>query len=82
MPLYQSVGINPYGLSQERVPRLLANLNFQYRPEPTPDGPDVAAGLQLLNLFDTRPLLNFYSAFSGTRFVQQRRVLLNASIHF
>ncbi|MBT9585486.1 TonB-dependent receptor [bacterium] len=82
IPQYQAVGIDPYGLLQERVPRLLANLNFTYRPEPTPDGPDVSGGLQILNLFDTRPLLNFYSAFSGTRFVQQRRVLLNASIRF
>ncbi|MCW5871218.1 MAG: hypothetical protein KIS61_28440 [Candidatus Eremiobacteraeota bacterium] len=52
-------------------------MNIQYRPEE-----DVSAGLQVLNLFDSRPLLNFYSAFSGTRFVQQRRILLNASIRF
>lgn len=82
IPLYQAVGINPYGLTVERQPRFLANLNLQYRPQPSLDGPDVAAGFQVLNLFDTRPLLNFYSAFSGTRFVQQRRFLLNASIRF
>ncbi len=77
IPQYQAVGINPYGISVERNPRLLANLNVQYRPED-----DLSAGLQVLNVFDSRPLLNFYSAFSGTRFVQQRRVLLNASIRF
>jgi len=77
IPQYQAVGINPYGITVERNPRWLANLNIQYRPED-----DVSAGLQVLNVFDTRPLLNFYSAFSGTRFVQQRRILLNASIRF
>lgn len=77
IPQYQAVGINPYGITVERNQRFLANLNLQYRPED-----DISAGLQVLNLFDSRPLLNFYSAFSGTRFVQQRRFLLNASIRF
>jgi outer membrane receptor protein involved in Fe transport len=82
IPLYQNAGIFPYGLTSEREPRFLANLNCQYQPKPTGDGPDFGGGLQILNLFDSRPLLNFYSAFSGTRFVQRRRVLLNASIRF
>ena len=77
IPQYNAVGITPYGISTERTPRWLANLNIQYKPEE-----DVSAGLQVLNVFDSRPLLNFYSAFSGTRFVQQRRILLNASIKF
>ena len=77
IPQYNAVGINPYGISTERTPRWLANMNLQYKPEE-----DVSAGLQVLNVFDSRPLLNFYSAFSGTRFVQQRRILLNASIKF
>lgn len=82
IPLYLAAGIRPYGLDQERVPRFIANLNLQYRPQPSADGPDFSGGLQVFNLFDNRNLLNFYSAFSGNRFVQQRRFLLNASLHF
>jgi hypothetical protein len=82
LPLYQAVGINPYGISSERQPRFLANFSVQYQPKPSQDGPDFSGGLQVLNLFDNRPLLNFYSAFSGTRFVQQRRFLLNAAVRF
>lgn len=76
LPAYQSVGIFPYGLTSERQPRFLANINVQYNHE------DFSGGLQVLNLLDSRPLLNFYSAFSGTRFIQQRRFLLNASVRF
>lgn len=80
--LYQGVGINPYGISQERVDRFLVNLNLQYMAPREGDGLQWGAGLQVLNLFDDRPLLNFLSAFSGTRFVSQRRVLFNGILRF
>ncbi len=39
-------------------------------------------GLQVLNLFDSRQVINFQSAFSGTRFQQGRRLLLSVSLKF
>ena len=36
----------------------------------------------MINLFDQRPLVNFLSEFSGTRFVPQRRILFNAQVRF
>lgn len=78
LSLYQQAGISPFGLRGERQPRWLANLNLQYQPKDS----DLSLGLQVLNVFDSRPLLNFYSDFSGTRFVQQRRFLLNGAIRF
>jgi outer membrane receptor protein involved in Fe transport len=39
-------------------------------------------GLEVENVFDTRTVINFQSAFSGTRFQRARRVLLSASFGF
>ncbi len=39
-------------------------------------------GLSIENLLDDRTVINFQSAFSGTRFMQARRVLLNANLTF
>lgn len=81
--LYNQVGISPFGYSGDRVPRFLTNLSLNYfPPRLSEDGPEIGAGLQILNLFDQRPLLNFLSEFSGTRFVQQRRILFNAQVRF
>jgi outer membrane receptor protein involved in Fe transport len=80
--LYNSVGITPFGYNAERVSRFLTNLSVNYYPPNQGDGPEFGGGIQVLNLFDNRPLLNFLSEFSGTRFVQQRRVLLNAQMRF
>lgn len=82
LSLYNAAGINPYGYSGARIPRVITNLNLNYMPKPSSDGPDIGGGLQILNLFDDRSLINFYSDFSGTRFVPQRRFLFNAQIKF
>lgn len=81
LPLYNSVGITPFGLSGERQDRFITNLNIQYRPEEK-DGGTFGAGLQVFNLFDDRSLLNLFSEFSGTRFVTGRRFLLNVNARF
>jgi hypothetical protein len=39
-------------------------------------------GLDVENLFDSREVINFQSAFSGTRFQQGRRILVSASLKF
>ncbi len=39
-------------------------------------------GLQVFNVFDSRQVINFQSAFSGTRFQQGRRVLVSAAFKF
>lgn len=80
LALYRSVGVYPYGLTGDRVPRFLTNLSLNYFPREKSDGFEVGGGLQVLNLFDDRSLINFFSAFSGTRFQSQRRVMVHAAL--
>lgn len=78
LPLYNSIGIFPYGLSGDRIPRYIQNVNVRYFP-PDAEGEGksgMGVGLEVQNLFDNREVLNFLSHFSGTRFLQGRRVLL------
>lgn len=82
LQLYNAAGVFPYGYNAQRVPRFLANLSLNYWPKREPQSVEYGGSLQILNLFDNRPLLNFFSEFSGTRFVQQRRILLNGMIRF
>lgn len=82
LALYNAAGVSPYGLNAARVPRFLTNLSVNYWPKREKDSVEYGGSLQVLNLFDQRPLLNFFSDFSGTRFVQQRRILLNGMIRF
>ena len=81
LPLYNSIGITPFGISGERQDRFITNLNIQYMPKDK-DGGTLGAGLQVFNLFDDRSLLNLFSEFSGTRFVTGRRFLLNLNARF
>lgn len=81
LPLYNSIGIRPFGLSGDRQDRFITNLNIQYLPE-NEDGVDLGVGLKVFNLFDDRSVLNFLSEFSGTRFVRGRRFLFNGQIRF
>lgn len=80
LALYRSIGVYPYGITGDRVPRFLTNLSLNYFPREKSDGFEVGGGLQVLNLFDDRSLINFFSAFSGTRFNSQRRVMLHATL--
>jgi outer membrane receptor protein involved in Fe transport len=82
LPLYNSVGITPFGLSGERQNRFITNLNILYQPEKKDGKGTLGAGLQVFNLFDDRSLLNLFSEFSGTRFVTGRRFLLNLNASF
>ena len=82
LQLYNAAGVFPYGLNADRVPRFLTNLSVNYWPKRETNSVEYGGSLQVLNLFDQRPLLNFFSDFSGTRFIQQRRVLLNGMIRF
>lgn len=82
LTLYNAAGVFPYGYNAQRVPRFLANLSLNYWPKREPQSVEYGGSLQILNLFDNRPLLNFFSDFSGTRFIQQRRILLNGMIRF
>lgn len=82
LQLYNAAGIFPYGYNSLRVPRFLTNLSVNYWPKREPQSVEYGGSLQVLNLFDNRPLLNFFSDFSGTRFVQQRRIMLNGMVRF
>ena len=79
---YSAPGIFPYGLNQQRIPRFLANLSTYYWPVREPNSVEYGGSLQVINLFDQRNLINFFSDFSDTRFNQQRRILLNGMVRF
>lgn len=82
LPLYNSIGLTPFGLSGGRQSRFITNLNLQYSPNDDKDGPSLGAGLQVFNVFDDRSVLNLLSEFSGNRFVTGRRFLLNLNTRF
>ena len=83
LPLYNSIGIFPYGLSGGRQSRFITNLSLQYMPKDSDkQGASLGGGIQVFNLFDDRSNLNFLSEFSGTRFVTGRRFLLNLHAKF
>ncbi|MFN8610762.1 MAG: hypothetical protein U0931_24690, partial [Vulcanimicrobiota bacterium] len=82
LALYNAAGVYPYGYNANRIPRFLTNLSLNYWPKREPESVEYGGSLQILNLFDQRPLLNFFSDFSGTRFITQRRILLNGMIRF
>lgn len=87
------VGLNLYygsgtfssvvGEGGKRTPRTQVNLRLATSPHLFGSA-DHGGGLQLdvENLFDQRNVINFQSAFSGTRFQQGRRVLLSANGKF
>lgn len=81
LPLYNALGYTPFGYSGDRFGRFLTNLRLGYQPRDENGKPTggFGANVEVNNLFDDRTLLNFFSEFSGTRFVQGRRVLLNAT---
>lgn len=82
LPLYNSIGITPYGLTGDRQARFLTNINLQYMPVDKNGNGTLGAGLQVFNLFNDRSNLNFLSEFSGTRFVTGRRFLFNLNARF
>lgn len=84
VPLYNAVGIAPYGLSGSRFSRFITNLHFGWMPRDADGKPrsGVGFGVTVQNLFNNRSVLNFLSEFSGTRWVQGRRVLINGFFRF
>lgn len=63
-----------------RTPRTQVNLHAGFGPSTFHNRGGLS--LDVENLFDTRDVINFQSAFSGTRFQQGRRVLLSLSGSF
>jgi outer membrane receptor protein involved in Fe transport len=81
LPLYNSVGIQPFGFSGERVDRFITNFNLEYRPQQR-DGGVLGGGIQVFNVFNDRSLVNLFSEFSGSRYVTGRRFMLNLNARF
>ena len=63
-----------------RTPRTQVNLHGNMAPRVFNGRGNVS--LDIVNLFDDRTVINFQSAFSGTRFQQGRRILLSLSGSF
>lgn len=82
LALYRAAGLNPYGYTSDRIPRFISNLSFTYFPPEESDGIQAGASVKINNLFDSRPLMNFLSEFSGTRFYNQRSVMFQGLFRF
>jgi outer membrane receptor protein involved in Fe transport len=78
--LYHGSGVASSVVDTTRTPRTV--LNLRLASQPTLFGGTAQNGhggveLNIENLLDDRPVINFQSAFSGTRFQQGRRILLS-----
>ncbi len=71
---------SPIPPSSERVPRSEVDLHLTSGKKLF--GGRGGFGLDVANLFDSRDVINFQSAFSGTRFQQGRRILGSAFLTF
>jgi outer membrane receptor protein involved in Fe transport len=71
---------SPIPPSNNRVPRTQIDLRFGTGPRLFRGRGGI--GLSVENLLDDHTVINFQSAFSGTRFQQARRILLNANLSF
>lgn len=83
--LYHGSGVSSSTVHGERTPR--TQLNLRLASAPNLFGGSVASGhggleLSVENVLDERPVINFQSAFSGTRFQQGRRIMLTANGKF
>lgn len=66
--------------STHRIPRTQVDLHFNTGQSLFHK--KIGLGLDILNLFDTRTVINFQSAFSGTRFQQGRMIQLSLTGKF
>lgn len=73
---YNADGVFPFGI-HGTTSRFIGNFNVGYRSTS-----DIDASLEVLNVFNSRRILNLLSNFSGTRFVKERQVLFNLHAHF
>lgn len=71
---------SPITTDGKRVP--LTQVDFRISSGPRVFGGHGGVGLDVVNLFDDRTVINYQSAFSGTRFQQGRRVLFTLSGKF
>lgn len=71
---------SPIPPSTLRVPRTQIDLRFNTGPRLFRGHGGM--GLSVENLLDDRTVINFQSAFSGTRFMEGRRILVNANLTF
>ena len=71
---------SPVPPSVHRVPR--TQIDFRLGTGPRLFRGHGGIGLSVENVLDDRNVINFQSAFSGTRFQQARRILFNANLSF
>lgn len=71
---------SPIPPSTKRTPRTQLNLHANLAPRALNNRGGV--NLDIINLFDDRTVINYQSAFSGTRFQQGRRILFSVSGSF
>lgn len=78
--LYHGSGVSSSTVNGKRTPRTSVNLRLASKPNLLGGTAQKGRGgleLNVENLFDDRSVINFQSAFSGTRFQQGRRILLS-----
>ena len=72
---------SPIPPSMNRIQRTDVDMHLASNPHLLYGGHG-GLGLDVTNLFDDRSVINFQSGFSGTRFVEGRRVLVSTSVNF
>jgi len=79
---YNADGVYPFGIHGKQS-RFITNFKIGIEPKPvSPNGPEIGASLSILNFFNNQRLLELLSDFSGTRFVEERRTVLEITAKF
>ena len=87
LSIYHGSGVNSSTVDPNgnRTPRTVVNIRVASKPNLFGGTAEKGRGgleLTVENLLDTTPVINFQSAFSGTRFQQGRRIMLSANGKF
>lgn len=79
---YNKDGVYPFGIRGKQS-RFISNFNFGYSPNyANRNTKDVHVSIQILNLLNSKRVLNLLSNYSGTRFVKPREFQFNLSLNW
>jgi len=79
---YNADGVYPFGI-HGRQSRFITDLKIGYAPQSAnPNSHDIGFSISILNLLNSHRAMELLSDFSGTRFVQERQVLVEATAKY
>lgn len=81
--IYAMDNVYPFGITG-RVSHFILNLSIGYKPSLIAgrENSPIGFSIVVLNLFNKKQNLNFISDFTGTRFIKEREIFVNASSQF